>query len=199
MVEIWFSAGYVLLLVIILFAFVLTRTRGGTIAIAAIVIGLPLWFVWEYARPTWTTGTVSGTEVRRTDPDRRGNTSDIEYIYMRNRADKGMELINEDSWWWLKRNSERVFNNAKTAEDRNSEVTAMWTGWRSTLFSRYGNALEIEPAGSWPLWSWRTIVFYGGSVFLWLAYFGAFLAMGRRKPAPLTASRSRMTGREAKV
>jgi hypothetical protein len=35
---------------------------------------------------------------------------------MRNRSDRGLELINDDSWWWLKRNSERVFNDAKTAQ-----------------------------------------------------------------------------------
>jgi hypothetical protein len=43
--------------------------------------------------------------VRRSDPDARGNTTDIEYIYMRNRFDRGLELINDDSWWGLKRNS----------------------------------------------------------------------------------------------
>ena len=64
--------------------------------------------------------------MRRSDPDARGNTTDIEYIYMRNRSDRGLELINEDSWWWLKRNSERVFNDAKTAQDRNTEMTLMW-------------------------------------------------------------------------
>ena len=34
--------------------------------------------------------------MRRSDPDARGNTTDIEYIYMRNRSDRGLELINED-------------------------------------------------------------------------------------------------------
>ena len=67
-------------------------------------------------------------EVRRSDPDARGNTTDIEYIYTRNRSDRGLELINDDSWWWLKRNSERVFNDAKAAQDRNTEVTLMWNG-----------------------------------------------------------------------
>ena len=52
-------------------------------------MGIPLWFGWEYARPTWTTGVITGTEVRRSDPDARGNTTDIEYIYMRNRSDRG--------------------------------------------------------------------------------------------------------------
>ena len=67
-------------------------------------------------------------EVRRSDPDARGNTTDIEYIYTRNRSDRGLELINDDFWWWLKRNSERVFNDAKAAQDRNTEVTLMWGG-----------------------------------------------------------------------
>ena len=99
---------------------------GSRSAIAALVVGIPLWFGWEYARPTWTTGVITGTEVRRSNPDARGNTTDIEYIYMRNRSDRGLELINDDSWWWLKRNSERVFNDAKTAQDRNTEMTVMW-------------------------------------------------------------------------
>jgi hypothetical protein len=117
--------------------------------------------------------------VRRSDPDSRGNTSDIEYIYMRNRSDRGLELINEDSWWWLKRNSERVFNDAKTAQDRNTEMTLMWSGWRSTLFSWYPNTIAIGEAGSWPFWSLRTIVFYGLSVLLWLGFFYAFIRLGR--------------------
>ena len=33
--------------------------------------------------PTWTTGVITGTEVRRSNPDAQGNTIDIEYIYMR--------------------------------------------------------------------------------------------------------------------
>ena len=120
---------------------------GPVLAIAALVVGTPLWFGWEYARPTWTTGVITGTEVRRSDPDARGNTTDIEYIYMRNRSDRGLELVNDDSWWWLKRNSERVFNDAKTAQSRNTEMTLMWNWWRSTLFSWYPNVIAIGPAG----------------------------------------------------
>jgi hypothetical protein len=107
------------------------------------VVGIPLWFGWEYARPSWTTGVLTGTEVRRSNPDAHGNTTDIEYIYMRNPSDRGLELTNDDSWWWLKRNSERVFNEAKTAQSRNTEVTLMWNRWRSTLFSWYPNAIAI--------------------------------------------------------
>src|SRR5690349_25031085 len=109
MLQAWLSIGYIVLLAILVLAFILWRRGAPILAIAALVVGIPLWFGWEYVRPTWTTGVITGTEVRRSDPDARGNTTDIEYIYMRNRFDRGLELINDDSWWWLKRNSERVF------------------------------------------------------------------------------------------
>ena len=96
MLQAWLSIGYIVLLAILLLAFILWRRGGPVLAIAALVVGIPLWFGWEYARPTWTTGVITGTEVRRSDPDARGNTSDIEYIYMRNRSDRGLELINDD-------------------------------------------------------------------------------------------------------
>ena len=178
MFEIWFSLGYVLLLAVVLFAAILWRTSGVVAAIAALLVGLPLWFGWEYARPTWTTGIISGTEVRRSDPDPRGNTRDIEYLYMRNQADKGVELENEDSWWWFKRNSERVFNDAKTAQDRNTEMTVMWVRWRSQLFSWHPNVIAIRAAGDW--WSWRALAFYMLSVILWLGYFTVFSLVSRR-------------------
>ena len=183
MLQAWLSAGYIVLLAILVLGFILWRSGRPVLAIAAFVVGIPLWFGWEYARPTWTTGVITGTEVRRSDPDARGNTTDIEYIYMRNRSDRGLELTNDDSWWWLKRNSERVFNDAKTAQDRNTEVTLMWTRWRSTLFSWYPNVITLRPAGSSPFWSLRAIAFYGLSVVLWLGYFYAFIRL-RRASAP---------------
>ena len=126
MLQAWLSIGYIVLLAILVLAFILWRRGVPVLAIVALAIGIPLWFGWEYARPTWTTGVITGTEVRRSDPDARGNTTDVQYIYMRNRSDRGLELINEDSWWWLKRNSDRVFNDAKTAQSRNTEMTLMW-------------------------------------------------------------------------
>ncbi len=96
MLDLWVSLGYVLLLAIIVFALVHWRRGSIVTCLAALIIGIPLWFWWEYARPTWTTGTISGTEVRRSDPDRQGNTRDIQYIYMRNLADAGIELENEE-------------------------------------------------------------------------------------------------------
>ena len=113
MLQAWLSIGYIVLLAILVLAFILWRRGSSVLAIAALVVGIPLWFGWEYARPTWTTGVVTGTEVRRSDPDARGNTTDFEYIYMRNLSDRGLELINDDSWWWLKRNSDRIFNDAQ--------------------------------------------------------------------------------------
>jgi len=185
MLEAYLSIGYILLLAIFVLAFILWRRGGPVLAVAALVVGIPLWFGWEYARPTWTTGVITGTQVRRSDPDARGNTRDIQYIYMRKRSsDRGQEFHNEDSWWWLKRNSDRVFNDAQTARDRNTEVTVMWNRWRSTLFSWFPNAIAIGPAGSWPLWSIRTDIFYGLSFFLWLGYFYAFFRL-RRSSAPL--------------
>ena len=185
MLEAYLSIGYIILLAVFVFAFILWRRGAPVLAIAALVVGIPLWFGWEYARPTWTTGVITGTQVRRSDPDARGNTRDIQYIYMRKRSsDRGQELHNEDSWWWLKRNSDRVFNDAQTARDRNTEVTVMWNRWRSTLFSWFPNAIAIGPAGLWPLWSIRTDIFYGLSFVLWLGYFYAFFRL-RRSSASL--------------
>ena len=58
-----------------------------------------------------------------------------------------------------------------------SSAVSMWNWWRSTLFSWYPNVIAIDPAGSWPLWSVRTIIFYGLSVVLWLGYFYAFFRL----------------------
>jgi len=180
MFEVWFSIGYILLLVVLLFVFILWRLDSRVLAVVALIAGVALLFWWEYARPTWTQGIVSGTEVRRSDPDAKGQTYDVQLIYMRNRADAGVELQNDDSWWWFKRNSERVFNDAKTAEARQTEVIAMWYGWRSQLFSWNPNVLALRSVGNWPYWSWRTIGFYGFSLVLWIGYFYAFIWMYRR-------------------
>lgn len=184
MLEIWFSIGYLLLLAILLFAFILWRKGSTLVAIMALVVGLPLLTWWEFARPTWTTGIVSGTEVRRSDTDVSGKVRDIQLIYMRNQADAGVELENEDSWWWFKRNSERVYNDAKTAADRKTEVTILWNQWRSQLLSLHPNVIAIGPAGAWPLWSWRTLTFYGLTGMVWMLYFYAFTRLHRRTSEP---------------
>ena len=71
MLQAWLSFGYIVLLAILVLAFILWRRGSPVLAIAALVVGIPLWFGWEYARPTWTTGVITGTEVRRSDPDAR--------------------------------------------------------------------------------------------------------------------------------
>ena len=187
MLEAWLSFGYIVLLAIFVLAFFLWRRGTPVLAIAAVVVGILLWFGWEYARPSWTTGVITGMEVRRSNPDARGNVTDIRYIFIRKRgSDRGLELINQDSWWWLKFNSSRILNDAMLAQSANSEVTLMWTGWRAMLFSWYPNIIAIGPAGFWPLWSVRTLIFYGLSIVLWLGYFYAFFRL-RRSSAALRA------------
>jgi len=179
LLQAWLSYGYIVLLAILVLAFILWRRRNPALAIAALVVGIPLWFGWEYARPTWTTGVIKGMEVRRSNPDARGNVTDIRYFFIRKAgSDRGLELINQDSWWWLKWNSSRILNDAMVAQSGNSEVTLMWNGWRSMLFSWYPNVIAIGPAGSWP-GSVRSLIFYGLSVVLWLSYFYAFFRLGR--------------------
>ena len=184
MLQAWLSIGYIVLLAILVLAFFLWRRGSPVLAIAALVVGIPLWFGWEYARPTWTTGVITGNEVRRSSPDARGNVTDVRYIFIRKAgSDRGQELINQDSWWWLKFNSSRILNDAMEAHSSNSGVTLMWTGWRAMLFNWYPNMLAIGPAGSWPGWV-RSLIFYGLSVVLWLTYFYAFFRLGRSR-APL--------------
>ena len=179
MLQAWLSYGYIVMLAILVLAFILWRRGNPVLAIAALVVGIPLWFGWEYARPTWTTGVIKGMEVRRSNPDARGNVTDIRYFFIRKAgSDRGLELINQDSWWWLKWNSSRILNDAMVAQSANSEVTLMWNGWRSMLFSWYPNVIAIGPAGSWP-GSVRTLIFYGLSIVLWLSYFYAFFRLGR--------------------
>ena len=179
MLQAWLSYGYIVMLAILVLAFILWRRRNPALAIAALVVGIPLWFGWEYARPTWTTGVIKGMEVRRSNPDARGNVTDIRYFFIRKAgSDRGLELINQDSWWWLKWNSSRILNDAMVAQSGNSEVTLMWNGWRSMLFSWYPNVIAIGPTGSWP-GSVRTLIFYGLSIVLWLSYFYAFFRLGR--------------------
>ena len=179
MLQAWLSYGYIVMLAILVLAFILWRRGNPVLAIAALVVGIPLWFGWEYARPTWTTGVIKGMEVRRSNPDARGIVTDIRYMFIRKRgSDRGQELINQDSWWWLKFNSSRILNDVMVAQSSKSEVTLMWNGWRSMLFSWYPNVIAIGPTGSWP-GSVRTLIFYGLSIVLWLSYFYAFFRLGR--------------------
>ena len=59
MLQAWLSIGFIVLLAILLLAFVLWRRDNHVLAVTALVVGVPLWFAWEYARPTWTTGVIT--------------------------------------------------------------------------------------------------------------------------------------------
>ena len=37
----------------------MAQGSSAFLAIAALLVGIPLWFGWEYARPTWTTGVIT--------------------------------------------------------------------------------------------------------------------------------------------
>ena len=70
-----------------------------------------------------------------------------------------------------------MFNNAKTAADRKTEVTVVWNRWRSQLFSWHPNIIDFGPAGAWPLWQLRVLGFYGLTGALWLGYFYGFIRL----------------------
>jgi hypothetical protein len=61
MLQAWLSIGYIILLANLVLAFSLWRRGGPVLSIAALVVGIPLWFGWEYTRPTSTTGVITGT------------------------------------------------------------------------------------------------------------------------------------------
>ena len=50
MLQAWLSIGYIVLLAVLVLAFILWRRGAPVLAIAALVVGIPLWFGWEYAR-----------------------------------------------------------------------------------------------------------------------------------------------------
>ena len=121
LLQAWLSIGYIVLLAILGLAFILWR-RGIPLAIAALVVGIPLFLVWMGIRTSnMDERRVTGTEVCAAIPTlNKAIRTDINTLHART-SDRGMELTNEDSWWWFKRNSERVFNDAKTAQDRDTE------------------------------------------------------------------------------
>ena len=44
MLQAWLSIGYIILLAVLVFAFILWRRGTPVLAIAALVVGIPLWF-----------------------------------------------------------------------------------------------------------------------------------------------------------
>src|SRR3546814_2834335 len=77
MLQAWLSIGYIILIAILVLSFILWRRGAPVLAIVALVVGIPLWLGWEYARPTWTTGLITGTEVRRRSEE---HTSELQSL-----------------------------------------------------------------------------------------------------------------------
>ena len=183
MLQAWLSIGYIVLLAILVLAFILWRggSRSGHRCTRA---GYPP-LVWMGIRTSYMDNRRHHRNGSAPQRSRRPRQYDRHRIHLHAqpvrqgvRADQRRFLVVVEA------QHERVFNDAKTAQDRNTEVTVMWNWWRSTLFTWYPNAIAIGPAGSWPLWSMRTIIFYGLSVVLWLSYFYAFFRL-RRSSAPV--------------
>ena len=88
MLQAWPSIGYIVLLAIFVLAFILWCRGVPVLAIAALVLGIPSGsdgnMHVEHGQPA---SSQDGSAPQPSDP--RGNTSDIEYIYMRNRSDRG--------------------------------------------------------------------------------------------------------------
>ena len=113
MLQAWLSIGYIVLFAILVLAFILWR-RGGPVGHHCARGGYPPLGWMGICTSNLDNRSHRRNGIGRSNPDAGGNTTDIEYIYMRNPSDRGLELTNDDSWWWL-RHSERVFNDAKTA------------------------------------------------------------------------------------
>ena len=131
MFQAWLSIGYIVLLAILVFAFILWRRGVPVLAIAALVVGIP--YGWIGIRTSnMDNRPRRRNEVRRSDPDAAGDTTDIEYIYMRDRSDRGLELINEDPGGREAHQRARLQRRQDRAA-RNTEMTSC--GMASTLFS----------------------------------------------------------------
>ena len=108
-----------------------------------------LWFGWEYYtsnldnRRHYRNGSATQRSRHPRQYDRHRIHLHAQPVRQRVRADQRRFLV------VLKRNSERVFNDAKTAQSRQQHPHHHHGGnrWRSTLFTWYPNAIAIGPAG----------------------------------------------------
>ena len=95
----------------------------------------------EWTREDWGTksGSTSGTTGERYLPKRaREHLSEAEYK-------RTTEKMRSDTAKGKQFSAQPRDLAAKTAQDRNTEMTLMWNRWRSTLFSRYPNVIAIGP------------------------------------------------------
>ena len=91
------------------------KVRKGQrgLGIALLAVTLTAWPFWEWARPHVIHGVITGTEVKRVDHDHNPatQTKDVRFIYAH--AERDFQFRNEDSWLWIKVNSDSIFGRAK--------------------------------------------------------------------------------------
>jgi hypothetical protein len=160
------------------------KIRSGQTAfgIALIVFTLLAWPPWQWARPHVVYASITGTEVKRVDHDRDASTPsrDVRYIYANDGRDR--QFRNEDSWLWLKVNSDSTFGRAKRLEDGDEKAWIVYYGLRSNLLSWHPNVLSLTER--FPFVSTvRMTIFYGLSVVFWGAIAWLALRLGARTRA----------------
>jgi len=156
MVSIIFTA--LSALVAILFAFWCLKLfkSSKVMGVAGLVALGIIWVGFEIVRPHVTHEAITGTEVRRIDKDGLGPlpSVDVQFIYT---ADQAYQ--NRDSWWWLKKNSDNLYRDAKTIEGTEDPVWIVYNGARSTPLDWWGNIIGMGQ--SFPMFTaLRIAIFY---------------------------------------
>lgn len=136
--------------------------RSKLAALLLIVVSLGWGTAWQTVRPHLSIQTPTGSDVIRVDVDGAGS-HDVRYIYTAE-----TEFRNEDTWWWLKRDTGPLTNTANQMRAAGESGLFMSYGLRFPLFSMYPNVVAINPVG----YSWIFFSIY--TVLLLLPFAGAF-------------------------
>jgi hypothetical protein len=172
----YFSIGFLLLALLLVLLWSSIRARRFRAA-AVIAVALALWVPFEWSRPFIGHGYVTGTEVRRVQGSSSAQeTVDVDFIYTRGWGGDE-QFRNEDTWLFLKRNSDDVFGYAKAIEGKPELATTfIATGARNYLVSWHPNMLSLKPTLAWVVF----IAHYA----VWIAVFGGlFILYGRQRRA----------------
>jgi len=166
------SIGVLLLFVLLALALRELRARRFR-ALAVIVAALLIWIPFEFARPYVGHGFVTGTEVRRVAIlDNSRQTEDVDFIYL-NGWGGDQQFRNEDTWLFLKRNSDDIYGYAKSVEGKPETArTFIATGVRNYLTSWHPNMVSLTPSLAWG-------VFVAHYLF-WAAVFGFLFVLYER-------------------
>ena len=156
MISIAFTIFSVLVAALFIYLLVPVFKKNKATGIIWLVVLSAVWMVFEIARPHVTYETITGTEVRRIDEDGLGPlpSVDVQFIYTADQAFQNM-----DSWWWLKKNSDNLYRDAKTIEGTDQPMWIVYNGARSTPLSWWGNIIGMGT--SFPMFTAvRMFVFY---------------------------------------